>query len=156
MSRNAQFTQKYPNQSFDQALWKQFWHKHQSYHTLCLPCIADKKERDRKYNEMKGKMVFQTKKTSLDWNAVMLGSASEAIITNWYRAAHVKIFGSGGKRRRQHIDISDDDADDFSQRQWTQHPNDLTHSTSRIAMLWLRSARAKLQRDGAINRRNSE
>ena len=101
---------------------------------------------------MKRKMHFQTKHTAPDWNAVMLEDASEAIIRNWYEAAHVKVFGSNKKNRRQHIDISDDDADDFSIQQWTQHPNDLTSSTSSIARFWLRSARAKLQHDEARNR----
>lgn len=82
----------------------------------------------------------------------MLDGASEAIIRNWYGAAHAKVFGSNGKRRRQHIDISDDDVDDFSLRQWSQHPNDLTSSSSSIARLWLRSARAKLQHDETRNR----
>jgi hypothetical protein len=149
VKRDALFRQKYPNTLFDRALWKQFWYKHQKYHTLCLSCIADKKEEDRKFNEMKRKSKLQ-KNPASTWREMMLNDASEEIIKDWYRAAHTKVFGSNGKIRKQiDIQISDDDEDDFSHRKWIRKPLDINSSTSSIASLWVRTARAKLQRDRA-------
>jgi hypothetical protein len=145
------FTQKYPTETFDQALWKQFWHRNQRYHTFCLPCIADKRDHDRKLNILKNKRDIQ-ENAALNWGAIILKDASEDIMKNWYRTAHDNIFGPNGRSRMQHsIDISDDDEDDFSQRRWIQQPREVTTSTSSIAVFWLRTARARLQRDRTIN-----
>ena len=144
------FTRKYPSDTFDQALWKQFWHQNQRYHTLCLPCIADKRDHDRKLDVLKSK-IGHRENPNLNWGAVMLQDASQAIITNWYKTANENIFGSNGRsRQQQHMDISDDDDEDDSfQRQWTQG-NDLTSSTSSIAIFWMRTARARIQRKNVM------
>lgn len=80
----------------------------------------------------------------------MLKNPSEVILSNWYRSAHKNVFGSKGKKRKQQYsgDISDDNDEDFAQQKWIQlHPNEIPKSTSNIATFWLRSARAKLQRN---------
>ncbi len=154
------FTQKYPSETFDQALWKQFWHKHQKYHTLCMPCIAEKRDHDR---NNKGGILQNNNNNnpSLGWGAVMLTDASQAILTNWYSSAHDNVFGSNGRRREKQrqrpvVDVSDDDfgEDDYDftrqQQQWTQQLGDLTSSTSSIAILWLRTARARIKRQNEM------
>lgn len=131
---------KYPTKSFDHALWKQFWHKHQSYYTLCLPCIADKRESDRKR-----KLDDPDK----NWSAVTVKDASEAIIKHWYSTANDNVFRSHGKSKTHYnMDISDDETDDdISNRQWKQQMSNIAPLTKSIAIVWLRTARAKLQRD---------
>ena len=123
----------------DHGLWKQFWHQNQRYHTICLPCMADERGRDR---------VVPERDEPKKWDAMMLKDTSEVILSNWYRTAHVNVFGSKGKKRTQQNlgNISDDNEDDFSQRKWVTLPLDeIPKATSTIATIWLRSARAKLQ-----------
>lgn len=134
----------------DHALWKQFWYQNQRYHTICLKCTTKEREGDRKLIEVE-------KDKSRDWDAMMLTNSSEAILSNWYRNAHDHVFGSKGRKRRQHTsgDISDDNEEDFSQRKWIHlSPAEIPSSTSIIATFWLRSARAKLQRDRLLSSRD--
>ena len=59
-------------------------------------------------------------------------------------------FAQGPDRLTWDIEISDDDADEMLQQsKWQQQLQNVTPSSSSIALLWMRSARAKLQRDRA-------
>lgn len=100
------FKQKYPTETSDQALWKQFWHRNQRYHTLCLLCLADQRDHYRKLNALKSTKNLNNN-PAVNWGAVMLQDASEIIIKDWYEAAHDNVFGSNGRNRKQFsLDIS--------------------------------------------------
>jgi len=143
------FKSKYPSEAFDQALWKQFWFQTQQYHTLCLPCIADKRDKDRKVSEVKNSKQLGTRNVN-DWGAVKLQDASKAIMMTWYQTASDNVFGANGRaRQRTSVDISDDDEDDDFSYLWKHHPIDFASNTKSIAVFWLRTARAKIQRDNA-------
>ncbi len=84
----------------------------------------------------------------MNWNAVILKDASDTIIKHWYSAAHNNVFGPTGKSRQHYsMEISDDDTDDdYSHREWTTTSHSIAPSTSSIAQIWLRSARARMRR----------
>jgi len=145
------FTKEYPNSTFDQVLWKQFWYRKQKHHTLCLPCISDEKFRSnnitRKMSD--GNADSNTTDQNREWNGIMLEDASRAILAMWYNTAHDRVFGSEGRNRnKEPLDISDDDEEDIP-NEWSGMQLQMTDSSTYVATFWLRNARARLQRKSA-------
>lgn len=138
------FKEIYPEDYFNQAKWKHFWQKHQTYRSICLKCksIEIYKEKEtigtRKYSNDRDKPHF---------GAVYLSSASQDILGFWYTSAQDSLFGKNGRSRKMtSIDISDDEQEDSVRFKWKSY-NCASKSSKNIAVLWLRTARAKLQRE---------
>jgi len=156
-NRDSAFTKEYPNATFDQVLWKQFWYQKQKYHTLCLPCISDEKNRSCKIasklpkEEDKSHTIDQRR----EFGGVMLEEATRAILAMWYNTARDRVFGSEGrKRNKAPLDISDDDEEDIP-NEWANKPLYMTDPSTDVAVFWLRSARARLQNKRAEVRKHS-
>ena len=138
MHRDAIFKRTYPGSDFDRGLWKQFWFRQQTYHTLCLPCISNKKDADRR----KG----NREEPNQDWGAILLDDASKDMLTAWYNGAQQNLFGKDGKPRAKIvIEVSDDDDDDTPDFPWNKERIRLNASSSKVAKKWLRTARARMQ-----------
>ena len=135
---------------FDQVLWKNFWIKHQRYRTLCLNCISQRLEKERRAalaGAMKEESDDEPGSGYPEWGAVYLNAASKAILMGWYRTAQNRLFGKGGRRRKRvQIDVSDDEGEDVP-AEWAQAAVNLSESSKAIAIKWVRTARAKLQKD---------
>jgi len=149
---DERFQAEHPNEEFDQILWKNFWQKHAQYRTICLNCISQRKERERR-EALAGQLKDEDDEDGADypanWGAVYLNAASNAILLGWYKAAQNRLFGkdSGAKRRaRALIPVSDDEGDELTQA-WAQEALTLSESSKLIAIKWLRTARAKIQKD---------
>ena len=127
--------------------WKNYWQKYQKYQTLCLKCISQNSIKQNENKKDKNEIVDEYDKYP-SWGAIHLSSASHAMLKNWYDSAQGRIYGSGGRQRNKSFpfEVSDDDEDDIIP-QWTfktiSEPNP---SLQKIATLWLRLARANLQR----------
>ena len=145
------FQEENGEDEFDQVLWKNFWIKHQKYRTLCLGCISQRLEKERRA-ALVGAMREESDGGEGDseypeWGAVYLNAASKAILMGWYKTAQNRLFGKGGRRRqRVQIDVSDDEGEDVP-AEWAQAAVALSESSKSIAVKWLRTARAKLQKD---------
>lgn len=136
-SRDEKFRGKHAVHEFDRGLWKQFWFCNQRYHTVCLSCISAKKEAER--------ISHDKHSSSDDWGAVMLDDNSRVILDSWYKNAKQSLFGTSGKSREKfHIDVSDDEGDDWL-HDWSKQRLAFDRSSSTMAVYWLRSARSRLQ-----------
>lgn len=83
-----------------------------------------------------------------DWGPIYLSEASYAILMVWYRKAQNKVWGKAG-RRRPPVSIDDSDYDrDHIPADWLAARLQLTGSSTAIAIHWLRTARARLQKRG--------
>lgn len=147
---DRRFRVEYPGEeAFDQVLWKHFWQKHQRYETICLPCIGQTKERERKA-AMAGDQSDDLRTdagASPEWGAVSLDNVSKAILMGWYKSAQENVFGQGGRRRNQSpIDISDDEEEDEVSFSWAQRPVNINEPSKAIAIKWLRTARSHVTR----------
>jgi len=147
---DERFQAEHPEEEFDQVLWKNFWQKHAKYRTICLSCISQRKEKDRR-DALVGALKDDDSDGGADypeWGPVYLNAASDAILKGWYRAAQNRLFGKeGGKKRdRVQIQVSDDEGDELLQS-WAQESLDLAESSKLMAVKWLRTARGKLQKD---------
>ncbi|GMI38387.1 hypothetical protein TrCOL_g4878 [Triparma columacea] len=149
---DERFQAEHPDEEFDQILWKNFWQKHAQYRTICLNCISQRKERERR-EALAGALKDEDEDAGADYPSefgpVFLNAASNAILLGWYKAAQNRLFGkdSGAKRRaRALIPVSDDEGEELSQA-WAQEALVLSESSKLIAIKWLRTARAKIQKD---------
>ncbi|GMH66707.1 hypothetical protein TL16_g04487 [Triparma laevis f. inornata] len=148
---DERFQNEHPSEEFDQILWKNFWQKHARYRTVCLSCISMRKEKERR-EALAGQLRDDDDDDGIDypkdWDAVYLSAASNAILLGWYKAAQNRLFGkeSGKRRQRVNIQVSDDEGDELVQS-WAQESLNLSESSKMIAVKWLRTARAKIQKD---------
>lgn len=86
--------------------------------------------------------------TKDDWGPIYLSAASYTILMVWYRKAQNKVWGKTGRRRPPvSIDGSDDERDHIP-ADWVAARLQLTSSSKAIAVRWLRTARARLQKRG--------
>merc|ERR1711924_294584 len=123
------YEQHYPNDvEIDQVQWKTFWMKNQHYHTICLACITNRKEKQREEN-MKAAGIGgggvggpgsggprsreDEREDYPDWGPVFLSAASKAILLNWLRKAQrSRAAKKARKQPRVMKSISDDEGDD--------------------------------------------
>jgi hypothetical protein len=134
----------------DQVQWKSFWINNQRYHTICLACLTKRKEQAAvnalKANGFDPSIFDDGQEDYPDWGPVYLSAASKAMLLNWYRKAQRLRAGKKGKRKEKIMKaISDDEGDDapFS---WLKELPNITPATNAIALKWMRSARARLQK----------
>ena len=146
---SAMYDREYPGEEeVDQVQWKSFWIKNQIYHTVCLSCVAMRKQKDIK-EALKGTMdavlYDDSQEAYPDWGPVYLTAASKAMILNWYRKAQrLRAGKKGGKRREKVIkNISDDEGDDIP-ADWAKAMLNVSAATKAIAIRWVRTARAKM------------
>jgi hypothetical protein len=144
----------YPDdQEIDQVQWKNFWNKNQKYHTICLACLSKRKEKTLKDLMKMGSgyesiMFDDDQEEYPDWGPVYLSAASKAILLNWYRKAQrVRQAKKGANRRLPKVakGISDDEGDDVP-AEWAKQLLNLTPASKAIAIKWVRTARAKMQK----------
>jgi hypothetical protein len=96
----GQYEDAHPGETeVDQVEWKAFWAKFQRYRTLCIPCIAQRNQKQR-HVAMGGIADEDIKDLNTEWGPVYLTAASRAILIAWHRKARERIFGRGGERRR--------------------------------------------------------
>ena len=70
------------------------------------------------------------------------------MIRYWYTAAKTSLYGKNGRaRNKMEIDISDDEEDDSIRLKWSRSTAPIDAHSKDIAVSWLRTARAQLQRD---------
>lgn len=144
----------YPgDEEVDQVQWKSFWMNNQRYHTICLACITKRKE-DAAKNVLRGALdpilVDDTQEDYPDWGPVFLNAASKAILLNWYRKAQRVRAGRKGvskkkKERKTAQAVSDDEGDEGGY-EWAKQAFNASPATSAIAVKWLRTARAAMQK----------
>jgi len=146
------FDAEFPDEEFDQVAWKTFWIRHQRYRTVCLGCVTAKAEEER--NEaLKNAGLFKEAEDEdpagdyPDWGPVYLSAASKAILISWYRRAQDKVFkGKKGRKRRQVVlEVSDDEGEDIPSS-WVSTNVKVSAASHAIAVRWLRTARANIQR----------
>jgi len=90
------YEEAHPGQTdIDQVEWKAFWVKHQRYRTICIPCIAKRKEGERSA-AIDGLAARDMHDEHSQWGPVYLSAASRAIIIAWHRKARERIYGRGG------------------------------------------------------------
>lgn len=146
--RDEKFVQAYPEDLYDQVVFKQFWTKHQKYNTLCLSCLAYEKEKKRKKSILDAKGIKEHNYP--EWGPLLLVDTSAAILNTWYKTARERLFGHEGRERKQTpIEKSEDKGNDFLPI--TNKYSEMEKTTKVIATFWLRMARAKLQREGKLN-----
>jgi hypothetical protein len=131
--------------------WKTFWIRHQRYKTICLACITAEKEK-AKNDALKGlggggdDEEDDSGAGGGEWGPVYLQPAARAIIVNWYALAQARVFGKGGRKRKQVVvDVSDDEGDEMPS-QWAQEQVELAEASRALAVRWLRTARTRLQK----------
>jgi hypothetical protein len=137
----------------DQVQWKAFWTRNQIYHTICLSCIQRRKEGERDGRRavgMEGGGVlggFEGDDEYPDWGPVFLSAASKAILINWYRKAQRVRAGkkAAAKKNRVVRDVSDDEGEEVPP-EWAKQIRGMSGATKAIAVRWMRTARAQLQR----------
>jgi len=141
----------YPDdEEVDQVQWKQFWVNNQRYHTICLACLTRRKELEAR-DKMKGAAdasVFDDGQEDYpEWGPVFLSAASKAMLLNWYRKAQRLRAGKRGNRRKEKVmkTISDDEGEDLP-KDWLRDMPSVSGATKAIAVKWMRTARARLQK----------
>lgn len=93
-----------------------------------------------------GKADSNTSDQNQEWSGIMLEDATRAMLAMWYNTACDRVFGSKGrKRNKEPLDISDDDEEDIP-NEWSGMRLKMTDSSTYVAVFWLRTARARLQR----------
>ena len=82
-----------------------------------------------------------------DWGPVFLTAASKAMLLNWYRKAQRLRAGKRGNKRKEKVvkAISDDEGEDLP-KEWLRDMPNITAATKAIAVKWMRTARARLQK----------
>lgn len=137
----------------DQAKWKNFWSSKQVYHTYCLPCISLRKKKElagiSRLGDTADHISDDDKQEEYpDWGPVFLSAASKAILLNWYRKAQLRLASRKGARRKKTRVIravSDDEGEDLPPS-WAMERLNLSAATKAIAVKWMRTARARMQR----------
>ena len=81
-----------------------------------------------------------------EWGPVFLSAASKAMLLNWYRKAQRLRAGKKGKRREKVLKTISDDEGDDAPFDWLKEMPNITPATNAIALKWMRSARARLQK----------
>ena len=142
----------YPgDEEVDQVQWKTFWMNNQRYHTICLSCLTKRKEiatRAALAGVMDLSMYDDKQEDYPDWGPVYLTAASKAILLNWYRKAQRVRQGKKGAKVRKpqyNRDVSDDEGDE-KEATWTKNFVPPTAATVAIAIKWVRTARARIQK----------
>ena len=145
------FDEEHPDEEFDQVAWKTFWIRHQRYRTVCLACVTARKEQERNIAMKDAGLFAESDDDDRDaeypeWGPVYLSAASRAMLISWYRQAQEQLFGKGGRKRKQvMIDVSDDEGDEVPS-QWANTKIDLSAASHALAIRWLRTARANIQK----------
>ncbi len=144
------YDRTYPgDEEVDQVQWKAFWVNNQRYHTICLACLTKRKEvasRNALKGAMDASMFDDDQEDYPDWGPVFLTAASKAMLLNWYRKAQRLRAGKRGRRQNKVVKaISDDEGDDLP-LQWLKDMAAITPATHAIAVRWMRTARARLQK----------
>jgi len=135
----------------DQVQWKTFWMRNQHYHTICMACIAQRKDK-RREAVRQGRPELANLDDEVeeypDWGPVFLSAASKAILLNWYRKAQQQraLKKSRKKKEKQEKKVVSDDEADETPKDWVNQMAKLTPATKAIAVKWMRTARAKLQK----------
>lgn len=128
--------------------WKNFWNKHQKYHTICLACLAKSRD-DVILSKRRNNDLADSPLRSMDeevFGPVQLNAASKAILLNWYRQAQQRRASKLAlKKRRQVVaDVSDDEEEAMAvslHAPWANATLSLSQSSTKIAMKWLQEAR---------------
>jgi hypothetical protein len=158
------------DEDVDPVQWRNFWTKHQIYHTTCLACLAKRRDDlhdgnqqglygipDRGGARIPGAAHMPS--TELDspyddevnitgigrpqgFGPVILSATSKAMLLNWYRKAQSQRSAKLARRRknRELAEISDDEGDRL-QAPWASQALNLTPATTAIATRWLTQAR---------------
>jgi len=136
----------------DQVQWKAFWMNNQRYHTICLACLTKRKEATVRAALEKSTLGFDPsifddgQEDYPDWGPVFLTAASKAMLLNWYRKAQLLRAGKKGKRREKALKAISDDEEDDLPFSWLKELPNISPATNAIAIKWMRSARARLQK----------
>jgi hypothetical protein len=150
----SMYDAQYPDEEVvDQAKWKSFWNDKQVYHTYCLACISLRKKKEklgaRKIGDFLGNISDDDKQEEYpEWGPVFLSAASKAIMLDWYRKAQRRMQSKRGTRQRKPKvmrAVSDDEGEPDAP-QWAMQRLDLSAATRAIAIKWMRTARARMQR----------
>ena len=127
--------------------WKNYWQKYQTYQTLCLKCISLKNIKQNENRRDENEVIGDYDEYP-SWGAIQLSSASNTILKKWYNSAQGRIYGSEGRNRKKRLpfEVSDSDEEDVIP-DWTfKTITEPDSSLRKIATLWLRLARANLQK----------
>jgi len=127
--------------SFNQVLWRKFWIKHQRYQTLCYKCLNDyRKNKNIELETLTGKSQKYKDGGNIAhaWGAIDMSSASMDILMRWYTTAKQVIS--------EDESISEDNEDDLLNYWWAQGPLNINKEAKTIATMWLRTARARIQK----------
>ena len=141
----------YPDdEEVDQVQWKQFWVNNQRYHTICLACLTRRKElqaRDKIKGAADASVFDDGQEDYPEWGPVFLSAASKAMLLNWYRKAQRLRAGKRGNKRKEKVmkTISDDEGEDLP-KDWLRDIPAFSGATKAIAVKWMRTARARLQK----------
>jgi len=144
------FDMEHPEDEFDQVAWKTFWIRNQRYRTVCLSCVtaAKEKEKNDAIKGLGGDDDSDDGGEGGDFGPVYLNAASRAMLVGWYRRAQERVFGKGGRKRKQVVvDVSDDEGDE-SAAAWARAPIDLSAASHALAVRWLRTARNRINKGG--------
>merc|ERR1711968_391545 len=152
---SMKYLQTFPeDEDIDQVQWKAFWNKNQKYHTICLACLSKRKEKVIK-EALAGAGGFAAilyddeQEGYPDFGPVYLSAASKAILMSWYRKAQmVRQAKKGVNRRAPKVikAISDDEGDDEVPLEWAKQMEKMSASSKAIALKWVRTARAGMQK----------
>jgi hypothetical protein len=139
-------------EEFDVAGWKEFFTKHEKFKTLCLNCIVHLKTTTPESRGFGGGNGFNGDDgNGAAWgnDPVRLNAASYALMQKWYRKAQDRVFGKNGGRRRNLVDVSDDEEETMARHfEWTKKPVALNAASTALARKWIMSARQSLRASG--------
>ena len=148
----ARYDATYPgDEEVDAVQWKSFWMNNQRYHTICLACMTKRKEtatRAALAGVIDTSLLDDNQEDYPDWGPQYLSAASKAILLNWYRKAQRMRQGKKGARvRKEKVvkAISDDEGEEMPTT-WAKNFQPLSASSEAIAIKWVRTARARLQK----------
>lgn len=134
---------------FDVAGWKEFFLKHEKFKTLCLNCIVHLKSTQTQRRGFESGDGADRFSGGQDWGTITLNAASYALMQKWYRKAQDRVFGKHGGRRRNQIDVSDDEEEAMAQHfEWTKKPVVLNAASTALARKWIMTARQSLRESG--------
>ena len=134
------FKERHPGNELDQGMWKQFWFRHQKYHTFCSLCISNQ-------NETTKQIKLEKEEPLQEWGAIMLQDTSKSMLSSWHRKSKRSLSAKDeSKGKTSHFEISDDDEEEDIKYKWAANQHiPLSKESVTFATLWLRTARARLQ-----------
>ena len=92
--------------------------------------------------------MYSNERNVTNLRAVYLTSTSRDILKFWYASAQESLFGKDGRARKMSsVDVSDDDEEESIRFHWSKSESLNSDYLRSIAVFWLRTARAKLQRE---------